>query len=158
MKKFLCFVMVLFISLAFAGCGANNTTKHAQNSPTLEQPNNITEVTSMNLKIGNKKFVVNLENNETTKALVKMLPLTIDMLELNGNEKYYYLPSSLPTNASKISYINAGDVMLYGNNCLVIFYKSFSSGYSYTKIGHIEDVENLASTLGSGSVQVVWEV
>ena len=33
--------------------------------------------------------------------------------------------------------------MLYGNNCLVIFYKSFDTSYSYTKIGHIEDLNEL---------------
>ena len=33
--------------------------------------------------------------------------------------------------------------MLYGNNCLVIFYKSFDTSYSYTRIGHIENLEDL---------------
>ena len=39
--------------------------------------------------------------------------------------------------------IEAGDIMLFGNNCLVVFYKSFNSSYSYTKIGHIENLEEL---------------
>ena len=39
--------------------------------------------------------------------------------------------------------INAGDIMLYGNNCLVVFYKSFDTTYSYTKIGHIDNLPNL---------------
>ena len=59
------------------------------------------------------------------------------------NEKYVYLDNSLPTNSSNPKRINAGDVMLYGNNCLVIFYKSFDTSYSYTKIGHINNLENL---------------
>lgn len=112
----------------------------------------------MKLKINDLVFQVSLEDNVTAKALAEILPLTINMSELNGNEKYYYLKSSLPTNVSRVSYINAGDVMLWGNNCLVIFYKSFSSGYSYTKIGHIENTSNLVSALGSGNVQVVWDI
>ena len=50
--------------------------------------------------------------------------------------------------------INKGDVMLYQDNCLVIFYKSFSSSYSYTKIGHIKDTSELEQALGEGSVKV----
>ena len=37
--------------------------------------------------------------------------------------------------------------MLYGNNCLVLFYKSFSTEYSYTKIGYIENPSNLADAV-----------
>ena len=70
-----------------------------------------------------------------------------------ANEKYIYLDNSLPTNSSKPKYINAGDVMLYGNNCLVIFYQSFDTTYSYTKIGHIDDLANL----GNDNIHVIFE-
>ena len=85
-----------------------------------------------------------------------MLPLTLNMRELNGNEKYYYLDTGLTTNASRPSEINAGDIMLYGTNCLLLFSKSFSPSYSYTPIGHIDDPTELAEALGSGSVQVTF--
>ena len=72
------------------------------------------------------------------------------MNELNGNEKYIYLDSTLPTNPINPNHINSGDVMLYGNNCLVIFYKSFDTTYSYTKIGHIDNLP----TLDNKNIQV----
>ena len=68
------------------------------------------------------------------------------MSELNGNEKYIYLNTTLPTNTSNPKHINSGDVMLYGDNCLVIFYKSFDTSYSYTKIGHIDNLDNLGNS------------
>ena len=43
--------------------------------------------------------------------------------------------------------------MLYGNNCLVVFYKSFNTSYSYTKIGHIENL----SDLGNKNVIIKFE-
>lgn len=99
-------------------------------------------------------FSATLYDNETAREFKERLPLTLDMSELNGNEKYYYLPDSLPRNSSIPSGINTGDIMLYGSDCLVIFYESFSTSYSYTPIGKINDPEGLAAALGSGSVQV----
>ena len=109
------------------------------------------------LKINNQSFSIDLEDNETVQKFIELLPLTMDMQELNGNEKYYYMETSLPTNSEKVGYIDAGDIMLFGDNCLVLFYKSFSTPYSYTRIGHIENVENLETFVGYQNVTVTIE-
>jgi len=103
-------------------------------------------VNSMKVIINNKEYQVNLENNETVNSLIKLLPMELNMKELNGNEKYYYLDSSLPTNSYSPKRINKGDIMLYGDNCLVIFYKTFDTSYSYTKIGHIDNLDDLGNS------------
>ncbi len=103
-----------------------------------------------------REFSATLYDNETARAFKGLLPLTLDMSELNGNEKYYYLPDSLPRNSSVPSRINAGDIMLYGGDCIVIFYESFSTSYSYTPIGKIDDPDGLAAALGNASVQVAF--
>lgn len=107
-------------------------------------------VTSMKIKILEQEYTVNLENNKTVSELVNMLPLELEMNELNGNEKYVYLDNSLPTNSVSVKHINKGDVMLFGSNCLVIFYESFDTPYSYTKIGHIDNLPDL----GNGDISV----
>ena len=112
----------------------------------------------MKLEISNYAFEVDLEKNATVAELLKLLPLEINMNELNGNEKYYSLDSRLPTNVQRINQIKAGDIMLWQDNCLVIFYKSFSTSYSYTKIGHIKDTTNLLAAVGAGNVQVKWSI
>ncbi len=111
------------------------------------------EINSVKVTINDKKYIIQLEDNETAKSFVNLLPQEYDMSELNGNEKYVYLNNTLPTNASNPKRINSGDVMLYGNNCLVIFYKSFDTSYSYTKIGHIDNLENL----GNNGVTAIFE-
>ena len=107
--------------------------------------------------VGTKTFTATLADSETGKAFAALLPLTVTMNELNGNEKYHYLSSSLPTAAYQLGTIHAGDLMLYGNNCVVLFYETFNTSYSYTRIGAINNTSGLASALGSGDVSVRFE-
>lgn len=96
---------------------------------------------------------VTLEDNQTVEALLEMLPLEFEANDLNGNEKYYYLDDELPSDAVRVNTIQKGDIMLFGDDCLVIFYESFDTSYTYTKIGHIDD-ESLLDNISSGSVHV----
>ncbi|MFQ7317877.1 MAG: cyclophilin-like fold protein [Massilimicrobiota timonensis] len=96
----------------------------------------------MIMTINNQDFTVLLEQNETTEALIEKLPMTITMKDLNANEKYYYMDNSIPANAQPIERIKAGDFMLFGDDCLVLFYENFSTSYTYTRLGQIEDVES----------------
>lgn len=121
-----------------------------------------TTSSSNNLKItvGSTVFNATLYNNEAVTAFKAMLPLTINMGELGGVEKYYYLPSgtTLPTKASSPRTIQNGDLMLYENNCLVLFHTTFSTSYSYTPIGKVDYPAGLAAALGSGNVTVKYEL
>jgi hypothetical protein len=110
------------------------------------------------ITIGSKQFSASLESNAAANELKKMLPLTIDMKDLNSNEKFFDLPSNLPTNASNSATIKSGDIMLWGSNTLVLFYKTFNTSYSYTRLGKIENTSGLSEALGSGNVTVTFEL
>ncbi|MCH5155300.1 MAG: hypothetical protein J1F69_01715 [Clostridiales bacterium] len=112
----------------------------------------------ISISVGAQNFSATLADNATAQAFIALFPLTLDMSELNGNEKYNYLGDSLPANATKPGTIHAGDLMLYGTNCVVLFYKTFSSSYSYTRIGWVDNAKGLASALGSGNVTVTFAV
>ena len=109
---------------------------------------------TMKIIIGSNTFTATLDGNPTVDALKPMLPLTIEMTELNGNEKYFELPTKLPVAAAKPGTIQAGDLMLWQSNTLVLFYKSFRTSYSYTRIGRIDNASGLAAAVGSGNVKV----
>ena len=106
------------------------------------------------LSVGGQEFTIVLEDNEAARALVGRFPLSLEMADLHGNEKYTYLEQPLPTASYQPGQIKAGDFMLFGDDCLVVFYESFSSGYSYTRLGAIEDPAGLARALGEGPVSV----
>ena len=110
----------------------------------------------MTITINGQVFHATLYDNETATALKTKLPMTLSMSELNGNEKYNYLPFSLPTNAGNPGQIHTGDLMLYGSNCLVLFYESLSTGYTYTPICRVDDPSGLADAVGSGGIQVTF--
>jgi len=111
----------------------------------------------INVIIGGATFTATVDDTETGRAFLDLLPLSLSMNELNGNEKYHYLGTSLPTATYQPGTINAGDIMLYGSSCVVLFYQTFSSGYSYTRIGAVDNPDRLAQVLGSGNVTVRFE-
>lgn len=110
------------------------------------------------ITIKNKKYEAILYDNSTTKELIKKFPITITMSDLNGNEKYHNFSKSFSTSSENVASINKGDIMLFGDNCLVIFYKSFSTRYKYTKLGYIKNTEDLENSFGKGDISITFKI
>ena len=108
------------------------------------------------MTIGERRFAITLSDNAAARAFAARLPLTLDMSELNGNEKYAELRDALPANASRPGTIRNGDLMLYGTNTLVVFYETFDSSYAYTRLGRVDDPADLPGALGRRGVRVVF--
>lgn len=144
MKKIIIIVIVsLFI---ITGC----TNKTIQNNSTKESEE---KMSIIKVIINNQTYDLKLEDNSTVEEFIKLIPQEFFMKELNGNEKYVYMDYSLTANSYNPKHIEKGDVMLYGNNCLVIFYKSFETSYNYTKIGHIDNLPDL----GNDNITIKFE-
>ncbi|MEI7583587.1 cyclophilin-like fold protein [Runella sp.] len=156
MKRLLLTFSFMFSMIAcLASCDKDNLPPNNTEEMTTD---NAVKSNKVRIKIGASTFTATLLDNPTAKAFKALLPLTISMKELNNNEKFFDLPKSLPTNSSVPASIQSGDLMLYGSNTLVLFYKSFSTSYSYSKLGKIEDVNGLVAALGTGNVTVTFEM
>lgn len=109
------------------------------------------------LTVGGKTFAAKFYDNQTTRELVKKMPMTLSMKELNGNEKYYYLNTQLPMEETSPKTIQAGEIKLYGSDCLVVFYKTHTTSYEYTSVGYVEDVPEFVKAVGDENVEITFQ-
>ena len=112
----------------------------------------------MNVQVGASTFTATLEDNAAVDALVEMMengPVTIQMSDYAGFEKVGALGASLPASNSQTT-TQAGDIVLYQGNQIVLFYGSNS--WSYTRLGKIDDLTGWAEALGSGDVSVTFSL
>ena len=147
MDKKIIVIIILFCICIIGGgfiiSNRNDEEEKITDTTNIEGENKL--ISNIQVIINEKTYDVKIEENETAQSFVNMLPREFQMNELNENEKYVYLDNTLPTNSYSPKHIEAGDIMLFGNNCLVVFYKSFNTSYSYTKIGHIENLLDLGN-------------
>ncbi|MDO5708898.1 MAG: cyclophilin-like fold protein [Coriobacteriales bacterium] len=103
-------------------------------------------------------FTATLEDGPAAEDLLSALPLTLHMEELHGNEKYNYTDVQFSGDEYVPDVIQTGDLMVYSDTCLVLFYETFDNpGHAYQYVGRIDDVSKLAEVCGSNSVMVDFE-
>lgn len=110
------------------------------------------------VQAGGRAFTVTPESNDAAEALTEMLreaPLTIQMSDYAGFEKTGPLGASLPASDSQTT-AQAGDIMLYRGNQIVLFYGSNS--WSYTRLGRVDDLTGWKDALGGDDVTVSFSI
>lgn len=95
------------------------------------------------IKIKDKKFRGKLFDTPAGRAFSQQLPLTLNMNDLNNNEKYFYISKKIVSNSERVKKVKAGDIFLFGSDCIVLFYKDFNTLYSYTKLGYLINSEEI---------------
>ena len=170
MKKSISVALLIVCALAavLSGCGGSSQTENVETQVGAEPAGqesaeqNDKEETAMDRKmtveVGGSQFTATLEDNEAVDALVQMMeenPVTIQMSDYAGFEKVGSLGASLPTSNSQTT-TQAGDIVLYQGNQIVIFYGSNS--WSYTRLGRINDLTGWERALGNGDVTVTFSL
>ena len=147
-KSIIIRLLVMALALLVMSCGGDE----AQAQTIKEE--DMTE--KMYITIGNQTLSVTLVKNNATEALMAALaanPITYEADDYGGFEKVGALGMSLPTSNQQLT-TQAGDVILYSGNQIVLFYGSNS--WSYTRLGRIEyeSLEQLKSFLKAGQGRV----
>ncbi|WP_373817874.1 cyclophilin-like fold protein [Glaesserella sp.] len=110
----------------------------------------------MNITIGQSTFNAELADTQAAKELTALLPLMLEMQDHLNNEKFAELPKSLSRQDQAVGRIEAGDIMLWGGDTLVVFYESFHSSYRYTRLGKIKNTAQLKNAVGAGKVTMTF--
>ena len=156
-------IILVLAALCFAACESFENVQTVSTDTSSETVSNVSEtnqtetdqeVNEMKISIGGTEYTAHFYDTKAAEEFKAMLPLTLNMSELNGNEKYIYMDSDFTTASERVGSIKKGELMLYGSSCVVLFYDSFSTPYSYTRLGYIDDPSGLENAVGSGSVTV----
>ena len=144
--------MSLLAALLCLGCTPAAESQAAPPVQSIQQTQ--AKGKNMQITIGKYRFAADLVNTAAATELRALLPLTLNMADHLGNEKHAELPRTLSRNARRPGRIQAGDIMLWQGNTLVVFYESFDSAYSYTRLGKIRDVKNLKAAVGRDHIEM----
>lgn len=157
MKRFIALFLTLIFAISFEACG-NTTRKETSSSEDTDNADEeISNMTTIQVIINEKKFEAELQDNEAARQFIKMLPLQLEMEDLHDNEKFYYFSDSFDTSDEELKEIHEGDLLIYDSKCLVLFYESFETNYSYTPLGKISDVTGLKEALGTGITTISFQ-
>ncbi len=153
MKKTFLLMLLIFLPLfmILAGCESHD---YAGDSLYEEEDAEMKMIVNVN----GAEFRATLENNSTANALSNILKdgaLSLRLRDYGGFEKVGSLGRSLPTNNKQIT-TRSGDIVLYQGNQIVMFYGS--NTWSYTMLGHIDDLTGWENALGSSDVTVIFSI
>lgn len=172
MKKMLSvtFIIVCAFAALLSGCADSRRTEDPESQSSGSDSDKVQEFQAaeqnvkeeetmdrkMIVEIGGKHFTATLEDNKAAETLAEMMqedPVTIQMSDHGGFEKVGDLGTELPT-SNRQTTTQAGDIVLYQGNQIVIFYGSNS--WSYTRLGRIDDLTGWETALGDGDVTVTF--
>ena len=142
--------VMLAAALLMMGCGtASEQPAASSNTGSGEDA-----AMKMNIAVNDSGFTATLAENAAVDALVDWMeegPITLELSDYADFEKVGPLGRSLPASDSQTT-TQAGDIVLYQSNQIVLFYGSNS--WSYTQLGSIDDLTGWEDALGSGDVTV----
>lgn len=158
MKITLLILPIFLFAACLSSCNSTRPATNETGSSTNEnqesenESNEDEKEMKLKLEIKDYEFDVTLEENDTSHEFVEMArneQITINFEDYGGFEKVGPLGRSLTTDNTLIK-TKLGDIVLYQGNQIVVFYGS--NTWSYTMLGHVDDLTYWEEALGDDDV------
>lgn len=138
---------------------AKNKDKNAdtggKNEPVKVDPPTEEAIESIVLHIGNEKYVAFIENSDAAQEFAKQAPFGLDMKDENGKAKTYTGRDKFDHTKPEVTgRLQDGDLLLLGNDTIVLVYKDFDTEEEYTRLGWVQNAYELKDVLGSGDISI----
>lgn len=162
MKKILVLLVTGILALSLTACGNNvlaasapseNKTTESTGDTTEENSVGVSDV-KVKITVGNTELSATMENNATTQALMKKMPMTLPMMDLYGREMCYrYGAYALPTDNMRSDGYEIGDIAYWApGGSLVILYAQNGEHFERQHLGHIDSGVEIFETTGDADV------
>ena len=157
-------LLILLFTACLSSCSSAQPSSNVSESSTSKDQESENESSEgeiemkLKLAINDYEFDVTLEENDATQELVEMArnePITIRFEDYGGFEKVGPLGRSLTTDNSRIT-TKPGDIVVYQGNQIVMFYGT--NTWSYTMLGHVDDLTNWEAALSPDEVTAVFSL
>ncbi len=160
MKRVLMITLAIMLALLVSCSGTDEIQQSPKPEQKTENAEESTEMRSITVTINDENVEVTWEDNDSVRALAELAagsPLTIDTSMYGGFEQVGSIGATIPNSDVNMT-TDPGDIVLYAGSNMVLFYGSNS--WSYTRLGHIENMSEseLEELLGSGSVKITLAV
>lgn len=123
MKKFGCFILVMMF-LGLSACSSVQDNQQSEQTQTTTT-SKTEEEKMVTATVNGETFTITLNQSQAAQEFLNLLPLTLDMRDVNGNEKYAVLNQTFTNDDEKAGTIHAGDLKLWSGDGLVLFYDDF---------------------------------
>ena len=137
------------------GQNINMTIALAENEDNNSDEDN-DMITKMKITVNGHTLTATLEDNATTRAIAKRLPMTLPMMDLYGREMCYRFSEALPTDNARTRGYEVGEIVYYPPmHSFVIMYKQNGEHFQMQSIGRIDSGVEVFD--GIGDIDVKFE-
>lgn len=159
MRRLILVLLTLLLMILLVACGggsgdngSSSNSEPASSSVASNAVDKEEKDMELTLTVDGKEVPVSWEDNESVGALKEAAPLEIKMSMYGGNEQVGPIGKELPSDDKNIT-TEAGDIVLYQSNQIVIFYGS--NTWDYTPLGHVElSKDEMTELLDNGDVTI----
>ena len=146
----LAFIGFVAVALIFFFFIKGNVLKNRE-EVNQNEADNVGELADISIKMGTKSYKAKSTSTKTTQSFLESLPVTIQMNDVDGNQKYGCMYYKIANESAKTNKVKKGDVLLSGESCVISAYEDFKTINKYVVLGHIDNFDDVPS----GSVKVI---